>query len=51
MVAELKRLKPDSAVKLFAPNLHYSVLGNEFVASTLSRELQALLAGKQSPPK
>jgi hypothetical protein len=48
MVAVLKRLKPDSAVQLFAPNLHYSVLGNDFVASTLSKELQALLAGRQS---
>jgi len=46
MVAELKSLKPDSAVKLFAPNLHYSVLGNEFVATTLSRELQALVSSK-----
>ena len=43
MVAELKRLAPDSAVKLFAPNLHYSVLGNEFVATTLVKELEALL--------
>ena len=43
MVAGLKRLKPDSAVKMFAPNLHYSVLGNELVASTLLRELRALL--------
>jgi hypothetical protein len=43
MVAALKQLKPDSAVKLFAPNLHYSVAGNEFVATTLSKELQALL--------
>ena len=51
MVAALKSLKPDSAVKLFAPNLHYSVLGNEFVASTLSRELQSLLAGQQSRSK
>jgi len=47
MVAELKRLKPDSAVKLFAPNLHYSVLGNEFVATTLVKELEALL--RQQP--
>lgn len=48
MVAELKKLQPDDAVKLFAPNLHYSVSGNEFVATTLSKELQALLADKQS---
>ena len=46
MVAELKRLKPDDAVKLFAPNLHYSVAGNEFVATTLLKELQALVAPK-----
>jgi len=43
MVAELKRLTPDSSVKQFAPNLHYSVLGNEFVATTLVKELEALL--------
>ena len=47
VVAALKQLKPDDAVKLFAPNLHYSVSGNEFVATTLSKELQTLLADRQ----
>jgi len=47
MVAELKRLTPDSSVTMFAPNLHYTVLGNEFVAAALSRELHALLASRQ----
>jgi hypothetical protein len=40
VVEAIRKVLPTEVNDLFAPNLHYSVRGNEFVATTLSRELQ-----------
>ena len=40
----LRAVHPTEVYALFAPNAHYSVKGNEFVAATLIRELQPILA-------
>ena len=47
VVEALRKVPPTEVNDLFAPNLHYSVRGNEFVATTLSKALQTLLAGQQ----
>ena len=40
VVEAIRKVPPTEVNDLFAPNLHYSVSGNEFVATTLARELQ-----------
>jgi hypothetical protein len=50
VVEAIRKVPPTEVNDLFAPNLHYSVKGNEFVATTLRRALESVLAGSGSAP-
>ena len=44
LVELFRRVPPTEISDMFAPNSHYSVKGNEFVAKTVYAELKPLLA-------
>ena len=49
VVEALRKVPPTDVNDLFAPNLHYSVPGNEFVATTLSKAMAPMLSTPVAP--